>query len=80
MTNQAKGQFYCDPVKCPHCGNTLEPVTTNYSADRISEWKKDKDGKWMIRTAGDGKHTSFTAIVCRDCLKEIGVIPYTLPE
>jgi len=80
MSNQIKGQCFCNAVKCPHCGKTLEPVTTDYSADRISEWKEDNEGKWMIRTAEDDKHTNFTAIVCRDCLKVIGVIPYTLPQ
>ncbi|MBI9094176.1 MAG: hypothetical protein JEY71_04760 [Sphaerochaeta sp.] len=80
MQKQTKGLFFCDAVMCPHCGNFLEPVTVNYSADHITKWQKDKLGEWEIQTANDGRYTNFTAIVCRDCLKVIGVLPYTLPE
>jgi len=80
MSKTTKGLFFCEAVNCPHCGNILEPVTVNYSADHISEWEQDDQKEWMIKTANDGKFTNFTAVVCRECLKVVGVLPYTLPE
>ena len=80
MQKQTKGIFFCDAVACPHCGKILEPVTVNYSADHITDWKQDDLGEWTIKTANDGKYTNFTAVVCRDCLKVVGILPYTVPD
>ena len=79
MQKQTKGNFFCDAVACPHCGKILEPVTIDYHADRITEWKPKNNDEWMIKTANDGKYTNFTAVVCRDCLKVVGVLPFTPP-
>ncbi|MDT4761840.1 hypothetical protein [Sphaerochaeta sp. PS] len=79
MEKQTKGLFFCDAVACPHCGKILEPVTVDYLADRITEWKTNDQDEWMIKTANDGKYTNFTAIVCRDCLKVVGILPFTPP-
>lgn len=79
MQKQTKGNFFCEAVACPHCGNILEPVTIDYHADRITEWKTNEKDEWIIKTASDDKYTNFTAIVCRDCLKVVGVLPLTPP-